>query len=211
MVHDDHGMTARTGGIAMTKTWEVTVLAVLLLSIPSCGGLRYSEASPDAKDFHPRRIAVLPAEATAFPEAKGAIDRLVAELLIERRWFSSVVGGETFGHRLEADAELRQATTEYVAKLNKVSFSDPALSSRIGVLIDAEALLLVRVDYWNYTTEKDTKIGKVGLSITLIEAKTGKTVWTAIHHRISDYMIIKPDLPDVARDLIREMIGYMPH
>ena len=195
----------------MTKTWEATVLAVLLLSILSCGGLRYSQVSPEAKDFHPRRIAVLPAKATTFPEAKDVIDRLFAEVLNERGWFSSVVGGETFGRRLETDAELRQAAAEYLEKLDKVSFSDPALSSRIGVLIDAEALLLVRVDYWNYAMEKDKKVGKVSLSITMIEAKTGKTVWTAVHHRISDYVIIKPDLPDVARDLIREMIEYMPH
>ncbi len=195
----------------MTKTWEATVLAVLLLSIPSCGGLRYSQVSPEAKDFHPRRIAVLPADATTFPEAKEAVDRLFAGLLNERGWFSSVIGGETFGRRLETDAELRQATSEYLAKLDKVSFSDPALSSRIGVLIDVEALLLVRVDYWNYTTEKDTKIGKISLYIMMIEAKTGKTVWTASHHRISDYLIIKPDLSVVARDLIREMIGQMPH
>jgi hypothetical protein len=195
----------------MTKIWEAVVLAALLLGIPSCEGLRYSQISPEAKDFHPRRIAVLPAKATTFPEAKGIIDRLFAELLTERGWFSSVVGGETFGRRLETDEELRQATAEYLAKLDKVSYSDPALSGRIGVLIDAEAFLLVRVDYWNYTTEKDKKVGKVSLSITMIEAKTGKTVWTAVHHRISDYVIIKPDLPNMARDLIREMIGYMPH
>ena len=85
------------------------------------------------------------------------------------------------------------------------------LSGRIGELTGTEAFLLVRVDYWNYTTENDKKIAKVSLSITMIEAKTGKILWTAVHHRISDYLIIKPDLPDVARDLIREMIGYMPH
>jgi hypothetical protein len=72
-------------------------------------------------------------------------------------------------------------------------------------------LLLVRIDYWNYTTEADTKMGKVGISITMIEAKNGKTIWRAVHNRASDYVIIKPDLPDVARGLIREMIGHMPH
>jgi len=195
----------------MTKTWEATVLALLLLTIPGCEGLRYSQVAPEAKDFHPRRIAVLPADATTFPETKGTVDRLFAEHLIDRGWFSSVIGGETFGRRLETDAQLRQAVSEYLAKFSKVSFSDPALSGRIGALIDVEALLLVRVDYWNYTTEKDTKIGKVSLSIVMIEARTGKTIWTANHHRISDYRIIKPDLSDMARSLIREMIGYMPH
>jgi hypothetical protein len=196
----------------MAKTWGTIVLALLLLNIPGCGGgLRYSQVAPEAKDFHPRRVAILPAETTAFPEAKGIIDRLFSESLSERGWFKAVVGGEELGRRLEKDAELRQVTEDYLAKRDKVSFSDPALSGRIGVLTDTEALLLVRVDYWNYTTEKDNKVGKVSLSITMIEAQTGKTLWTAVHHRISDYVIIKPGLPAVARDLIREMIGYMPH
>jgi len=196
----------------MTKTWRTVVLALLLLSIPGCGGgLRYSQVEPEAKDFHPRRVSVLPADTTAFPEAKSAIDRLFTEALSERKWFTAVVGGEEIGRRLKTDAELRQATADYLEKRDKVNFSDPALSGRIGVLTDTEALLFVRVDYWNYTTEKDNKVGKVSLSITMIEAQTGKTLWTAVHQRISDYVIIKPGLPDVARDLIREMIGYMPH
>ena len=196
----------------MTKAWGTVVLALLLLSIPGCGGgLRYSQVAPEAKDFHPRRIAVLPADTTAFPEAKGAIDRLFAEALSERKWFTAVVGGEEIGRRLKTDAELRQVTEDYLAKREKVSFSDPTLSGRIGVLTDTEAFLLVRVDYWNYTTENDNKVGKVSLSVEMIETPTGKTLWAAVHQRTSEYMIIKPDLPDVARALIREMIGYMPH
>jgi hypothetical protein len=195
----------------MLKTWKTVVSIVLLLGILGCGGLRYSEISPEARDFHPRRIVVLPADTRVFAEAKGNIDRLFAEVLSERKWFADVVGGEAIGRRMESDEVFRQVITDYLAKLANVSFSDPALSGKFGELTGAEAFLLVRVDYWNYTTENDKKIAKVSLSITLIEAKTGKTFWTAVHHRISDYMIIKPDLPDVARGLIREMIGYMPH
>jgi len=72
------------------------------------------------------------------------------------------------------EEELRQVVTEYLAKLRNVSYSDPNLSVRIGALTGSDAFLLVRVDYWNYTTEDDTKVGKVGLSITLIEATTGQ-------------------------------------
>lgn len=196
----------------MTKIGGTVVLALLLLSISGCGGgLRYSQVAPEAKDFHPRRVVVLPADTTAFPEAKDTIDRLFTEVLSERKWFTAVVGGEEIGRRLKTDAELRQVTEDYLAKREKVSFSDPVLSGRIGVLTDTEAILLVRVDYWNYTTENDNKVGKVNLNITMIEAGTGKTLWTAIHQRSSDYMVIKPALSDVARALIREMIGYMPH
>ncbi len=195
----------------MTKKNKTAILTILLLGLLGCGGLRYSQVAPEAKDFHPQRIAVLPADTTAFPEAKASIDRVFAEALAERAWFTDIVGGEGIGRRLETDAELRQTVTEYLAKLWNVSYSDPALSGRIGALTRTEAFLLVRVDYWNYTTEDDTKMGKVGISITMIEAKTGKTIWRAVHNRASDYVLIKPDLPDVARDLIREMIEQMPH
>jgi hypothetical protein len=195
----------------MLNTWKKVAPIVLLLGILGCGGLRYSEVSPEARGFHPRRIAVLPADTRAFAEAKGDIDRLVADVLSERKWFADVIGGEAIGRRLESDEVFRQVVTDYLAKLANVSFSDPALSRRFGELTGAEAFLLVRVDYWNYTTGNDKKIAKVSLTITLVETKTGKTIWTAGHHKISDYVIIRPDLPDVARDLVREMIGYMPH
>ncbi|MBU4074003.1 MAG: DUF4136 domain-containing protein [Proteobacteria bacterium] len=195
----------------MMKAWGAAALAILLLGLFGCGGLRYSHVSPEAKDFHPRRIAVLPADVKTFPEAKGSIDSLISEALSERKWFAAVVGGEEIGRRLETDETLRQAVAEYLAKLDKVSFSDSALSARIGELTRTEAFVLVRVDYWNYTKENDKKVGKVSLSLTLIEAGTGKIVWTAGHQRASDYLIMKPALPDVARDIIREMIDYMPH
>lgn len=197
--------------VVIGHKWRRIVFAIIFLGLSGCGGLRYSDLSPEAKDFHPRRIAVLPADATMFPEAKASVDRLFAEALGERKWFDAVAGGEEIGRRLEGNETLRQAVAEYLTKLDKVSFSDPALSGRIGELTGAGAIVLVRIDYWNYTTEKDSKVGKVGLSLRLIDAATGRIVWTAGHHRASEYRILKPDLPDVARDLIREMIGYMPH
>jgi len=194
----------------MLKRWKTVVTAVLLLGVVGCGGLRYSEVSPEARDFHPKGIAILPADARTFAEAKGDTDRLFNEVLNGRKWFSVVVGGEAIGRRMASDEAFRQVVTDYQAKLANVSFSDPVLSNRLGELTGTDAFLMVRVDYWNYTTENDKKVAKVSLTLTLVEAKTGKIVWTAGHNRISDYVIIKPDLPDVARDLIAEMVGYMP-
>ena len=194
-----------------TKKWTLAVSALLFLVSPGCGGLRYSEVSPDAWNFHPRRIAVLPADTKVFSGAKGDIDRLFAEVLNEKKWFDAVIGGEVLSRRMESDETLRQVITDYMAKRSRLTFSDPVLSAKLGELTDAEAFLLVRVDYWNYATEKNKKIAKVSLTIEMTEAATGKVLWMAAHQRISDYIIIKPDLPDVARALIREMIGYMPH
>jgi len=197
--------------VLMTRALKALVPAILIVGLLGCGGLRYSQLSPEAKDFHPKRILVLPADATTFGEAKADIDRLFEEVLKEKEWFTDVVGGEQIARRLSTDAELRQIVTEYLVKRDKVHFSDPELSGKIAALTQTEALLLVQVNYWNYTVEDDKKLAKVSLGITMIEAKTGKTVWTAVHQRISDYLLLKPALPDVARGLIREMIGYMPH
>lgn len=195
----------------MTKKVVVALLAILLAGILGCGGLRYNRVAPEAKDFHPRRIVVLPAEARAFPEARGIVDKVFAEVLNEQGWFTSVTGGEALLRRLETDADLRQTVQEYLAKRDKVTFSDPELSARIGALTGADALLLIRVDYWNYTTENDDKVGKVGVSIEMIDPRQGNTLWSAGHSRADAYLLIKPELPDVARNLLRQMVAAMPH
>ena len=195
----------------MTRKWTTAAVALLFLAILGCGELRYLWVSPDARDFHPRRVAILPADTTAFAAAKGDIDRIFTEVLSERKWFANVVGGEAIARRMESDETFRQVVRDYLAKLANVSFSDPAMSKRLGEMAGVDAFILVRVDYWNYTTEDDEKVGKVSLNVTLVDAETGKTIWTAGHHRTSGARIIKPELPSVARDLIREMVGYMPH
>jgi hypothetical protein len=188
----------------------MAVITSLLLGLSACGGLRYSEILPEAKDFRPRTVALLPADAKTFPEAKGPIDRLFAEVMTEAGWFSAVTGGEAIERRMAADEPFRQTVTEYLTKLDRLSFSDPALSSRIGEMIKAEALFLIRVDYWSYSVENDNKLGKVSLSLWMVEAKTGRHVWKASHTKASEYLIVKPELADLARSLIREMVGHMP-
>jgi len=193
------------------KKIKISAIIFLFLGLSGCGELRYSEISPEAKNVHPRQIVLLPADVTAFPEAKGSVDRLFAEVLAERQWFTRISGGENTAAQLQKDEELRKAVSEYLVKLAKVKFSDPVLSSRIGVLTGAEAFLINRVDSWNYTVEDDKKLAKVGLSITMVEAKTGQILWNAAHNRVSDYLIVQPDLANMARGLIREMTDRMPH
>lgn len=191
------------------KFWFAITL--FILSMSGCGGLRYSEVSPDAGNCHPRQIAVLPVDATIFPEARGVVDRLFSEVLVERQWFSGVIGGDAIIERMKKDDALRAAVTDYLTKRAKVNYSDPELSGRIGVLTGADAFLIIRVDSWLYTVQDDKKLAKTGFSIAMIESKTGKTVWKAAHDRVSDYLLVKPDLSSMARGLIREMTDRMPH
>ena len=84
------------------------------------------------------------------------------------------------------------------------------LSKKIGEKSQVDAFFVISIDFWSYTKENDKKIGKVGLGIKMIEASTGKIMWKAGHHKTESYMLIKPDLANVAKDLIKTMVGEMP-
>jgi hypothetical protein len=179
-----------------------------------CGGLRFSQLAPEAKDFHPQKVAVFPVEMLNYEEAKGArsvVEQIVAGSLVEKKWFSNIMDTESLNSQLLVNEELNKAMTEYLSKLRTVNFSDPDLSKKIGELAKVDAFLLVSVDGWDYTVQKDEKMAKVSMTMKLHEASTGKLMWKAGHDITESYMFFKPDLPKVAIDVTREMIVCMPH
>jgi hypothetical protein len=200
------------GGIAMTgKVRAVSVAVLLALMLFGCGGLRYSQVAPEAKDFHPKTIGVLPVDVGTYEEARGVIDQIAAGVLVDKRWFTDVVAADTISNQIKSNDELQKVVFDYLSKLKTVNFSDPELSRKIGELSKIEAFLVINVDYWNYTKENDKKVAKVGIGIKMIDAGTGNILWKAGHHEAEDYMLIRPKLPDVAKDLIKKMISEMPH
>jgi len=186
----------------------VIVLFVLMLS--ACGGLRYSQVSPDAKNFHPQRVAVLPADVGIYEEARGNVEQVFAGVLVDKKWFTDVVDAQTVSNQTQASEEYGKAMFDYLVRLKTVNISDPVLSKKIGDASKVDAFFVINVDFWNYTKENDKKIGKVGLGIKMIEASTGKIMWKAGHHQEESYMLIKPDLPDIAKSLIKTMCEEMP-
>lgn len=187
------------------------ILAVAVLSVMGCGGLRFSQLDPAAKDYHPKRIAVFPADVGTYEEARSHIEQIVPGVLMEKKWFSDITDTASLNRQLQANEALRKDTTDYLSKLQTLNYSDPALSKKIGELTKTDAFLLVAVDYWNYTVEKDKKLAKVSIGLKLIDAETGKMMWKAGHHIGDSYMLIKPDLSNVARSVVREMVSEMPH
>lgn len=187
-------------------------LFFLIMSLAACGGLRFSQVTPEAKDFHPKTIAIFPVEIVGSnEEARGAVEQIAAGVLAEKKWFSDIIDAESLNRQLLANEELRKTMTDYLSKLRTVNFSDPDLSKKIGGMLNAEAFLLVSVDTWNYTVEKGDKVGKVSLGMKLYEASTGKIMWKAGHQIADSYILIKPDLPKIARNVVNDMVNYMPH
>lgn len=198
------------------KKTDVVAICMIVLSVwglTACGGpgIRLSQPHADAKNFHPKRIGILPSDVGTYEEAKGQVDLIVAGNLAERKWFDHVVGGEAMNKLLQSDETFRKTVLDYTVKLKTVSFSDPELSQKIGDLAKVDAILLVNVDYWFYTKENDSNIAKVGLSVRLVETATGKAMWKAGHHFDESYTLFKPALPDVARKLVRQIFDEMPH
>jgi len=197
--------------IMMGKFFTRCILIIAVLSTIACGGLRFSQLDPAAKDYHPKRIAVFPADVGTYEEARSHIEQIVPGVLIDKKWFSDITDSASLNRQIQANDELRKAMTEYMSKFQTLNYSDPALSKKIGQLTKTDAFLLVAVDYWNYTAEKDKKLAKVSVGIKLIDAETGKIMWKAGHHLAESYMLLKPELFKVARSVVSDMVVEMPH
>lgn len=193
------------------KLFTRFILMVAVLSVIACGGLRFSQLDPAAKDYHPKRIAIFPADVANYEESRTHIEQIVPGVLMDKKWFSDITDTASLNRQLQANEELRKAMTDYVSKLQTLNFSDAALSKKIGELTKTDAFLLVAVDYWNYTVEKDKNLAKVSVGLKLIDAPSGKVMWKAGHHLAESYFLLKPELSKVARTVVKEMVEEMPH
>jgi hypothetical protein len=194
------------------RMWKVIVVGLLCVILSACGELRFSRVAPGIGEFHPEKICVLPVDTGVYKkEAGGVADNLIADIVKGRGWFSSVVSPEEIAKLMESDGRLKNAVTGYLAKLKTVHFSDPDLSRYIGTALQVDALLVVDVNFWNYTTQGSDKLAKAGFSMDLVAAQTGEVMWKADHCDTKDYKWFKPDLVAFARSVAKEMISYMPH
>lgn len=192
------------------KIYRIKIILLCFFMVSACATLRFSEVDPAAKDFHPRSIAVFKVDVGPHGEAKGGLETVIADLLIDKKWYSSVIDNENLENKMRENEELSSAVNEYLSKLKTLNYSDPYLSRKISELIGVEAFLMVSVDIWNYTMEQDKKVAKVSLGMRLYEASTGHRMWRAGHHRAESYMLIKPELAAVARRVANDMFSRMP-
>jgi len=187
----------------------VAIFCVWLVA--GCEGLRSVQTADEAKDFHPRSIGVLPADAGIYKDAEGKIDGIITDVLVKTKWFSTVIGGEEIRKQIEANEELKKSVDVYLAKLRELNYSDPELCKVIKELCGIEAILIPTVEVWEYTMLAGDKIARVGMSMKLVDARTGKTLWKAGHQVTEDYRFLKPELTGIGRSMVRKMIDRMPH
>jgi len=187
------------------------LLISVLLVLGGCGDLQYVKTTPEAKQFHPKSIGVLPVEVGINTEAKGVIDKVITDDLMKRRWLERVLPSSAIQEALSKDEALGKAMNDYVSKLMTVSFSDPDLSGKMGSAFRVDALLISNLDFWEYTTHGENKVARVGLGLTLVEASTGAVIWSARHEIQEKYRWWRPELVKVANKIVGQMIDRMPH
>jgi len=188
------------------------ILIFLVFTTVACSGLNFSQLAPEAIDYHPQRIAVFPIEVWNHKDidSRTVVEQIVAGSLVKKKLFVNVVDTENLQRQVLISAELKKAKEEYLAKLQQLGFSDANLSKKIGELLEVDAFLFLAVDEWKYTVKGDKKAAEVGLTMEMYDVATGKLVWKARHATVRDYLLIQPELPGLARDVVNKMIDYMP-
>jgi hypothetical protein len=187
------------------------ILLLMATAVVGCGGIRFSQETPEAKDFHPRGIAVLPV-GSAFPqETTEAAEKVLAEVVADRDWFARVVSSGDVRKIMSSSGEAKKILTDYLDKVKSVNFSDPDLSRKMGELLQVDAFLICDIDLWNYNITGVNKSAHVGMSMKLIEAGTGTVMWKAVHNEAKEYRFFKPNLSSMGKSLAQRMIRRMPH
>lgn len=183
---------------------------VLAAFLAGCGGLNFSQVSPEAKDFSPSSIAVLPATVGEFESSRSTIDDLVSRKLLETGLFDEVKESATIKNQVSGSSEIASSMEGYIQRLNTLGISDAAVSAKLKDSLHADAFFLAYVTSWGYGRQGGDKVARVGLGIRLINPSNGSIVWKANHELVEEYWMIKPDLGKLADKLLSEMFEEMP-
>lgn len=185
-------------------------LCLLPLLVVGCGGLQEVWEGPGARMFRPQAIAVLPPMASQYDNAREDIQEVLSGAMDKTASIERVVSPENVTDIFQASKEAFDALVFYFSRLEMTGQSDKDSAVKLGKALNVDSFLVVRVNSWEYMRKEGDNVGRVGLSIRLVDATTGTTVWKARHERSESYMFSRPNLKDIAKELAAEMIKAMP-
>jgi hypothetical protein len=193
-----------------SHNWIRVAACLIALLIAGCGGLQEVWEGPGARLFRPQAIAVLPPMASQYDSAREDIQEVLSGALIKVANIERVVSPESVTDIFQASKEAFDSLVFYFSRLEMTGQSDKESAIKLGKALNVDSFLVVRVNSWEYVRKEGDNVGRVGVSLRLIDATTGTTVWKARHEKSSSYMFFRPNLKDVAKELAAEMIAYMP-
>lgn len=184
-------------------------LWLAIMTLAGCGGLQEMWEGPAAKGFHPKSIAILQL-AGPYDAAREDVEEVLAAALMRSNKFERVVPPEEVTDIFQATKDAFDALVVYFTKMETTGQSDKQAAVKIGQALKADALLVVKVNAWEYTRQDGDNIAKVGLGLRLVDAATGAIVWKARHQVVKSYIFFRPNMKEVAMELGQEMIRFMP-
>lgn len=186
------------------------VLLLLVFILAGCAGVNFSQVSPEAKDFHPKSIAIMPATVGEYESSRDIIDQVISSSLLKTGYFENVVDSTSIKTQVAASTELSNDIATYIQKLNTIGVSDTEAASKIKTAVNTEALFLTYVSSWGYGRSEGNKVARVGLGVKLVNASNGQVIWKANHEITEDYTIMKPNLDKMAKEVMKVLIKEMP-
>lgn len=181
-----------------------------MVVLSGCGGLQEMTEGPGAKSFHPKSIAILPPLTGQYESAREDVLDVLAAALGKEQRFERVVSSEQMTDTFQNQKEAFDALVTFNSKIEATGQPDKVAAAALGQSLNAGALLIVRVNAWEYLRKEGDNLAKIGFGLRLVDPATGSIVWKARHEKTKSYMFFKPDLKDVATDLAEEMIKYLP-
>lgn len=189
---------------------RAALLCLIPLLVAGCGGLQEVWEGPGAKMFRPQAIAVLPPMASQYDNAREDIQEVLSGSLNKTAHIERVVSPENVTDIFQGSKEAFDALVFYFSRLEMTGQSERDSAVKLGKALNVDSFLVVRVNSWEYMRKEGDNVGRVGLSLRLVDATTGTTVWKARHEKSSSYMFYRPNLKDIAKELAAEMIQAMP-
>ena len=194
----------------MRRYSHILLLLILLITaLTSCSGLQEMWEGPASRGFYPKTVAILPISGV-YDSAREDVEEVVAKVLMKSRKVEKVVPPEQVTDTFQATKDAFDALVTYFTRMETTGQSDKQSAMKIGQALNADSLLVVKVNAWEYTREEGDNIARVGLSMRLIDAINGAIVWKARHQVQESYLWMRPDMKDLATRLTSEMIKFMP-
>lgn len=194
----------------MRRYSHILLLLILLITaLTSCSGLQEMWEGPASRGFYPKTVAILPISGV-YDSAREDVEEVVAKVLLKSRKVEKVVPPEQVTDTFQATKDAFDALVTYFTRMETTGQSDKQSAIKIGQALNADSLLVVKVNAWEYTREEGDNIARVGLSMRLIDAINGAIVWKARHQVQESYLWMRPDMKDLATRLTSEMIKFMP-
>ncbi len=185
-------------------------LLLTAVLVGGCGSLQEMWTGPGADKFHPKSIAVLPPIVGAYEGAREPAYEAVAKALKGSDRFEKVIGPEQVNSVVRASKETTDAVTGLLTRLETVGQPDKETVTKLGQVLQTEALLVVKVNAWEYSKAEGSKVGKVALGLRVIDVRDGSIVWKGRHEKTESYWMFKPNLKDMAVELSAYMVKFMP-